>query len=128
MNHSLETKKIHAQDPLEEIAFGDGSIKRPTYISSKIGLEFKVRKVAFLKKYKDCFSWDYNENPRFSINVVELNLPIWPEKKLVKQLPRRFAPQIMSKIKEEIEGLVKSMFIRTAMYVEWLENIVPSCN
>jgi len=35
-DHSLETKKIQAQDPLEEIDLGDGYIKRPTYISSKI--------------------------------------------------------------------------------------------
>jgi len=38
----LSAKKIQAQDPLEEIDLGDGSIKRPTYISSKIGPEFKV--------------------------------------------------------------------------------------
>jgi len=31
----------------------------------------------------------------------------------------------MSKIKEEIERLPKSNFIRTARYVEWLANIVP---
>ena len=31
----------------------------------------------------------------------------------------------MSKIKEEIERLLKSKFIRTARYVEWLANIVP---
>ena len=46
----------------------------------------------------------------------------------MKQLPGRFAPQIMSKIKEEIERLLKSKFIRTARYVEWLENIVYAIN
>jgi hypothetical protein len=46
-------------------------------------------------------------------------------KKPVKQLPRRFALEIMSKIKEEIERRLKSKFIRTARYVEWLANIVP---
>jgi len=35
-------KKIQAQHPLEEIDLGDGSIKRPTYESSKIGPDFKV--------------------------------------------------------------------------------------
>jgi len=38
---SLANKKIHAQDPLEEIDLGDGSFKRPTYVSSKIGPDFK---------------------------------------------------------------------------------------
>lgn len=43
----------------------------------------------------------------------------------MKQTPRRFAAAIMSKIKEEIERLLESKFIRTARYVDWLENIVP---
>ena len=43
----------------------------------------------------------------------------------MKQVRRRFAPQIMSKIKEEIERLLKFKFIRTTTYVEWLANIVP---
>ena len=43
----------------------------------------------------------------------------------MKQIPRRFALQILSKIKEEIKRLLKSKFIRTARYVDWLANIVP---
>jgi len=117
--------KIQAQDPLEEIDLGDGSVKRPTYVNSKIGPNFKVRLVALLRKYKDCFSWDYNEMKGLSRSMVELKLPIRPDKKPVKQLPRRFAPQVMPKIKEEIERLLKRKFIRTARYVEWLANIVP---
>lgn len=37
----------------------------------------------------------------------------------------RFEPEIMSKIKEEIERLLRSKFIRTTRYVKWLANIVP---
>lgn len=55
-----------------------------------------------------------------------MKLPIQPDKKLVKQLPIRFAPQVISKIKEEIERLLKRKFIRIARYVEWLANIVPA--
>ena len=63
--------------------------------------------------------------PGLSRDLVELKLPIKAGKKTVKQTPRRFAPAIMSKIKEEIERLLKSKFIRTARYVDWLANIVP---
>ena len=34
----------------------------------------------------------------------------------------------MSKIKEEIERLLKSKFIRTTRYVEWLTNMVLTFN
>jgi hypothetical protein len=59
---------------------------------------------------------------------VEHRLPLRPYKKPVKQLPRRFAPEVMSKSKGEIERLLKSKFIRTARYVQWLANIVPVIN
>jgi len=118
-------KKIQAQDPLTEIDLGDGSSKRPTYISAKIEEDLKVPLIELLKEFKDCFAWDYNEMPGLSREMVELRLPIHPDKKPVKQTPRRFAPQVLSKIKGEIERLLRSKFIRTARYVEWLANIVP---
>jgi len=40
--------------------------------------------VEFLKEYKDCFVWDYNEMPGLKQEVVELKLPIRPNKKPVK--------------------------------------------
>jgi hypothetical protein len=87
--------------------------------------DFKVQIITLLKKYKECFSWDYNEMPGLSLDMVELKLHIQPDKKSVKQTPRRFAPQILSKIKKEIERLLKCRFIRTARFVDWLANIVP---
>ena len=60
-----------------------------------------------------------------SRDLVELKLPKKTGRKPVKQTPRRFAPEIMAKIKAEIERLLKSKFIQTARYVEWLANIVP---
>ncbi|PNX70945.1 hypothetical protein L195_g057901, partial [Trifolium pratense] len=116
---------MQAQDPLEEIDIGDGSIKRPTYISANIPKDLRDKLVELLKEFKDCYAWDYNEMPGLNRNLVEHRLLIRPDKKPVKQSPRRFAPKILSKIKEEIERLLRSKFIRTARYVEWLANIVP---
>ena len=84
------TIKMRAQDPLEEVDLGDGSVKRPTYVSAKINRGFKDRIVELLKEYKDCFAWDYNEMPGLSRELVEHKLPIQPDKKPVKQIPRRF--------------------------------------
>lgn len=42
----------------------------------------------------------------------------------MKQTLRRFTPEVMSKIKEEIKRLLRNKFITTARCVEWLENIV----
>jgi len=116
---------MRAQDPLEEVDLGDGSVKRPTYVSAKIPKEFKDRIVELLKGYKYFFAWDYNEMLGLRREVVELKLPIHTHKKLVKQIPRRFAPHTLPKIKEEIERLLKCGFIRPVRYVDWLANIVP---
>nr|KYP55434.1 Transposon Ty3-G Gag-Pol polyprotein [Cajanus cajan] len=63
--------------------------------------------------------------PGLDRELVEHRLPTVPGKRPVKQNPRRFAPEVVEKIKEEIERLLKAKFIRTSRYVEWVSNIVP---
>lgn len=96
---------------------GDGSIKMPTYISVKIDPNLKHQVLQLLKNYKDFCAWDYDEIPGLSRELVELKFPIHSGKKHMKQLPRRFASAILSKIKEQIERLLKR-FIRSSRYVE----------
>lgn len=117
--------KMLAQDPLEEIELGEGIRKRPTYISANLSPEFKVEAIQLLKEYKDYFTWDYSEMPKLDMDLVELKLPIKPRKKPVKQTLRRFAPEILSKVKEEIKRLLKCKFTRITRYVKWIANIVP---
>ena len=121
----MAPEKMQPQDPLEEVDLGEKGDKRPTYISANIDPELKMKVISLLKEFKDCFAWDYNEMPGLSRNLVEHKLPMKDGAKPVKQTPRRFAPAVVSKIKEEIERLLKSKFIQTARYVEWLANIVP---
>lgn len=49
-------------------------------------------------------------------DLVELKLPIKPGNKPVNLMPKRFAPGVMCKIKEEIERLLKRNFIRKVGY------------
>lgn len=112
-------------DPPEEIDLGDGIIKRPTYSSANLSLELKVEVIQLMEEYKDYFSWYYGEMLSLNRDLVELKLSIKPGRKPVKQTPRRFALENLSKIKEEIERLLKCKFIPTTRYVEWIVNIVP---
>jgi len=72
------TTKMRAQDPLEEVDIGDGTVKSPTYVSTKIPKQFKDRIVELLREYKDCIAWDYDEMPGLSRKMVELKLLIRP--------------------------------------------------
>ena len=47
-NPISEAPKMQAQDPLEEVDIGDGSIKRPTYISANITSSLKEKLVPLL--------------------------------------------------------------------------------
>src|SRR3954465_10729116 len=116
--------KMLAQDPLEEVNLRDGDQKRVTYVSTKLEPTLKSKVVALLKENKDCFAWDYDEMPGLGRDLVELKLPIKEGKKPIKQTPRRFAPEIHSKIKAEVERLLRCKFIQTTSYVEWIANIV----
>ncbi|XP_059658641.1 uncharacterized protein LOC132304963 [Cornus florida] len=65
------------------------------------------------------------EMPGLSRKLVEHRLPIKKDFQPYKQPPRRMSSEVMLKIKEEIERLLKARFIRTVRYVEWLSNVVP---
>lgn len=56
--------------------------------------------------------------------LVEHRMPICEGKKLVKQAPRRYAPNVLKAIKAKIKRLLKAKFIRTTRYVNWISNIV----
>ncbi|MCH81200.1 hypothetical protein A2U01_0001984, partial [Trifolium medium] len=81
-------QRMRAQDPLQEIDIGDGTLKRSTYISTNVDQSLRVKMVELLKEFRDCFAWDYDEMPGLSKELVEHRLPLRPDKKPVKQLPR----------------------------------------
>ncbi|XP_020975980.1 uncharacterized protein LOC110270831 [Arachis ipaensis] len=118
-NNTDTVKKVEVQDPLEEVDIGNSDYPRPTYVNKMLPDNFKKEMVEILKEYCDCFAWDYAEMPGLSRELVKHQLPLKANVKPVKQPPRRFAPEVVQKIKEEIERLLKAKFIRTARKFSW---------
>ena len=110
----MDDIKEEVQGPLIEVNLGTKKDRPEEF--NKI--------MTILKKYKDCFAWDYLELPGLSRKLVEHRLPIKEGFQPFQQAPRRMAHDITLKIKEEIERLVRVGFIRPTKYVEWLSNIV----
>jgi hypothetical protein len=76
-----EGKLVHgftSTDELEMIDLGDGSKRRPMYISAKLNTEYNKELIALLKESKDCFAWEYYEMPGLDRSIVEHRLPIKP--------------------------------------------------
>jgi hypothetical protein len=77
-----------------------------------------------LKEFMDCSTWDYTEMPGLSRELVEHVLPIKRGFRPFKQPARSFNPELLDRIKEEVERLLRAGFIRTCGSVEWISNIV----
>ncbi|XP_059664235.1 uncharacterized protein LOC132310008 [Cornus florida] len=121
----IEDNKAEVQDPLLEINVGTEKDHRPLFVSVLLEPNFQADLIKLLKEYKDCFAWSYEEIPGLSRELVEHRLPIKKDFQPYKQPPMRMSLEVMLKIKEEIERLLKAGFIRTVRYVEWLSNVVP---
>ena len=63
--------------------------------------------------------------PELDRGIVEHCLPIRLEFHHFQQSPRRMSQEVELKVKEEIEKLLKAIFIRPTRYVQWLANVVP---
>lgn len=74
-----------------------------------------------LKRYRDCFAWNYHKVLGLKRNIVDHGLSIKTRFSLHKQPLRRSTLEVVVKIKEEIERLFMADFIRTAKYVERVE-------
>jgi hypothetical protein len=78
-----------------------------------------------LKEFADHFAWDYTEMLGLERDLVEHVLPIKHGFRPYKQPARNFNSELLGKITEEVEKLLKARFIRTCRYAEWISNIVP---
>ena len=66
-------------------------------MTTKIGMalspEIRSMLVQFLKENLDVFTWSHEDMLGISLKVIEHKLNVNPEKKLVQQIQRVFAPE-----------------------------------
>jgi hypothetical protein len=63
--------------------------------------------------------------PGLSRELVEHQLPIKVGFRPYKQGAWNFKPEIIRKVKEEVDRLLQAGFIQPCRYVDWVCNIVP---
>uniref|UniRef100_A0A2N9FS67 Reverse transcriptase domain-containing protein n=1 Tax=Fagus sylvatica TaxID=28930 RepID=A0A2N9FS67_FAGSY len=57
-------------------------------------------------------------------DIVVHKIPLKPECKPVRQALQRMKPEVILKIKEEVEKQLKAWFLSTVTYLDWIANIV----
>ena len=84
---------------------------RPTFVNAHIEEKELEDFVYFLHEFMDCFAWTYAEMTELNPKIPMHKLNISKDVKLVKQDQWRTKPQIMEKIKKELQKLRDVQFI-----------------
>ena len=77
--------------------------KKEIKIGTLIGKDIKESLIKLLDKYKDVFTWSYQDMSGLDINVIVHKLLLKPECKLVKQKLWRMRPNMSLKIREKVK-------------------------
>ncbi len=62
--------------------------------------------------------------PNLDTDIVVHKIPLKPGCKPVRQALRRMKPEVILKIKKEVEKQLKAGFLSTVTYSDWITNIV----
>jgi hypothetical protein len=65
-----------------------------------------------------CFAWDYTKMPGLSRELIEYRLPIKAYFRPYKQGARSFKPEIVRRVKEEVDWLLQAGFIQPYHYAD----------
>ena len=125
-NHmwTIEDKTPEIVEKLETIELVEGDPTKTTQVRTNLNPKTKEEIISFLKDNLDVFTWSHEDMPGISANVIQHRLNVDPEKKLVQQRRRVFAPKWNKAIMDEVNKLLAANFIREVYYPEWLANIV----
>ena len=72
----MDDIKEEFQDPLIKVNLGTKEDSWVTFVCGHLGSEEFDKVMTILRRYKDCFAWDYPELQGLSKKSVEHRLPI----------------------------------------------------
>ena len=123
---SKEERRFVAEstEVLEDIPLEEGNPEKFTRIGTSMKEKTKQDLVQFLRENIDVFPWSREDIPGIDPSVITHRLNVYPSSKLVCQKKRVFAPERDNAIKEEVQKLTTTQFIREVYYPDWLANVV----
>ncbi|GFZ00544.1 hypothetical protein Acr_14g0001790 [Actinidia rufa] len=113
--------------PLEEvtpISIHPNYPERQVMIGTELIDELRIALTDFLKRNSDVFAWSQGDVPGIDPEVAMHKLFTKPDCSPVRQKRRKFAPERLKVIEEEISKLIKAKVVREAHYPDWLANVV----
>jgi hypothetical protein len=114
-----------SMDDFERVDIGGGVIPRPIYVSAHLNTSQKQEIIESLKAYTCIFAWDYTKMPGLSRELVERRLLTKASFRPYKQGAQNFKPEIVRRVKEEVDRLLQEGFIQRCRCADLVSNIVP---
>ncbi|KAA3486505.1 Retrovirus-related Pol polyprotein from transposon 297 family [Gossypium australe] len=117
-----EKQILPHEETVEVVTLEEGKVVK---IGTCIIEETKRDLINLLQEFKNVFAWSYQDMLGLSIDIVVHRLPIKEDCRPVQQKLRRMRPDIVLKIKEEVNKQFDAGFLQEVKYSEWVANIVP---
>ena len=122
----IEERRVIAKpiEVLEDVTLDENNPEKYTRVGVSMEKKTKQNLVQFLKESTDVFAWSHEDMPGIDPSVITHHLNVYPSFKPVRQKKRVFAPEQDNVIKEEVQKLTTTKFIREVYYPNWLANVV----
>ncbi|XP_040942324.1 uncharacterized protein [Gossypium hirsutum] len=117
-----EKQILPYKEVVEIVTLEEGKIVK---MGTRITEETKQNLIELLQEFKDVFAWSYQNMLGLNTDIVVHHLPIKDDCKPVQQKLRRMRPNVVLKIKEEVQEQFDAGFLQVVKYSEWVANIVP---
>jgi hypothetical protein len=125
--NDMHLKSILKPQPEEVEYYNIGTEEEPRIvkISKHLPPEVKGKYKDLLMRYKDVFSWSYEELRTYDTTVIEQKIPLKPSVKPFRQKLRQINPILLPVVKREVKKLLDEKTIVPLRYSDWVANLVP---
>ncbi|GFY85492.1 hypothetical protein Acr_04g0002300 [Actinidia rufa] len=97
---------------------------RHIMIGTELTSELRFALIHFLKENSDVFAWSQRDVPGIDPEIAMHKLFTDPKYSPVCQKRRKFAPERLKVIEDEVNKLIRANVVREAHYSDWLANVV----
>ncbi|KAL0552326.1 hypothetical protein IC582_011435 [Cucumis melo] len=112
------------QELVEAINLGSQEESKEVKIGTSLTSESRKKLINLLCEYSDIFAWSYQDMPGLNTDIVVHRVPLKPECNPVRQKLRKMKPDVLIKIKEEVQKQIEAEFLTISKYTKWVANII----
>jgi len=111
-------------EKLEVMNLGNEQEKKELKIGTLVTTEERNRLVSLLHEYADVFAWTYADMPGLDTDIVVHKIPLLEGSKPIKHKTRQIRPDMLLKVKAEIQKQWDAGFLDVVQYPQWVANVV----